>query len=173
MPVHELCRKAHGVACDRLQAVFVDAARRKRAQLDVKAQRLPKRRPKRCRVPHRQHARQADGDVAFVAELLVGVIRKEELLALFKEIGHGVFLRVGVFELLAHLAVFGVSYDLSLAAAVARDVGAAVAKGYERAVAVVGAKRAGQVRLLRIGERIDPLKADKAALEQCTACVAL
>ena len=88
---------------------------------------------------------------------------EEELLARFEEVFACFRLLVGGFERRTRGGVFRVADDLATRATVARDEGGAVREGDDGAVAAVGAERAGDVRTLLVGERVERIKADESA----------
>ncbi|WP_307981375.1 hypothetical protein, partial [uncultured Senegalimassilia sp.] len=88
---------------------------------------------------------------------------EEKLLAGLEEVFARFRLLVGGFERRARGGVFRVADDFATWTTVAGDEGGAVGEGDDGAVAAVGAKRAGGVCALLVGERAERIEADERA----------
>jgi len=157
--VHELRREADGVGRHCGQAVLEQRAVALARELHVEAQCAPERRPERRVVPEGQHARQADGQVALLAQLFHRVILEQQLLAQLVQVGRGIGFRARGLHGVAHARVLRVAHHRAAFAAVAGDEGRAVLERDDAAVAGVAAERANRVRLLRVrkpAHRVEP-----------------
>ena len=119
--------------------------------------------PERHRLPECEHAGDPDGHV--IRFLQEGSGWEYFLRSSFSPVAEQVRHRIGllhrVLQFLPDLRIPGISQDLPPLAAVVGDPGIPVGEGQDGPLAVVGAERAGGVRLLAVGESVQVIQADE------------